>query len=174
MSIEHNAILLENFRGSLAGYERSMLGAMTASAAFFLISLRLDSTSSVEGLYGELLQWQRGYCPRVLLLAWRLCSLGDSKGRGSALWPQATRRTKTRHWEVIFDSDSRSILSSRQRALLSGDSPPDLCSPTVRRSRSWGKAEPPWSACVIRVFLGCTWSVSSLGEAAMASIRITV
>ena len=54
MSIEHDAILLENFRGSIAGYERSVLGAMTASAAFFLISFRLDSTSSVEVLYGEL------------------------------------------------------------------------------------------------------------------------
>ena len=56
MPVEREAILIENIRGCLELYQRSIIWAMTAAAAFFLLSLRqFDSVQpTVPILYLEL------------------------------------------------------------------------------------------------------------------------
>ena len=56
MALDHNVILVENFRESLNLYQRSLVWAMTAAAAFFMLtlSLRNPKLPSVSVLYGEL------------------------------------------------------------------------------------------------------------------------
>ena len=56
MALERDSILVENLRESLNLYQRSLVWAMTASAAFFVLTLTLgDSTvPPVSVLYGRL------------------------------------------------------------------------------------------------------------------------
>jgi len=56
MSLDRDTILVENFRQSLDLYQRSLVWAMTASAAFFILSLNLGDPqfSTVSVLYGRL------------------------------------------------------------------------------------------------------------------------
>ena len=56
MPLDHDVILVENFRESLSLYQRSLVWAMTASAAFFMLTLSLGDPKlpSVSVLYGQL------------------------------------------------------------------------------------------------------------------------
>jgi hypothetical protein len=55
MALDRDAILVENLRSSLDLYQRSLVWAMTASAAFFVLTFSLsDPSSSVTVLYGTL------------------------------------------------------------------------------------------------------------------------
>ena len=55
MAIERDKILVDNLRESLNLYQRSLVWAMTAAAAFFIFSLSLGNPSmpSIPVLYGE-------------------------------------------------------------------------------------------------------------------------
>jgi hypothetical protein len=54
--VEREAILVDNIRGCLDLYQRSIVWAMTASLVFFLLSLRLGNTAQppVQILYAEM------------------------------------------------------------------------------------------------------------------------
>lgn len=56
MPVEREAILIDNIRGCLDLYQRSIVWAITASLVFFLLSLRLGNTAQppVQILYAEL------------------------------------------------------------------------------------------------------------------------
>lgn len=56
MALDHDVILVENFRQSLDLYQRSLVWAMTAAAAFFVLTLSLGDSKlpSVSILYGQL------------------------------------------------------------------------------------------------------------------------
>ena len=56
MALDHDVILVENFRESLDLYQRSLVWAMTASSAFFVLTLSLGDSRfpSVSVLYGQL------------------------------------------------------------------------------------------------------------------------
>lgn len=56
MALERNTILADNLRESLNLYQRSLVWAMTASAAFFVLSVTLGDpvVPSVPVLYGKL------------------------------------------------------------------------------------------------------------------------
>ena len=55
MALDRDEILVANLRASLDLYQRSLVWAMTASAAFFVLTFRLgDPASTVSVLYGEL------------------------------------------------------------------------------------------------------------------------
>jgi len=56
MALERDAILIENLRESLSLYQRSLVWAMTAGAAFFILSFSLADPKmpSIPVLYGEL------------------------------------------------------------------------------------------------------------------------
>ena len=56
MALDPDVILVENFRESLNLYQRSLVWAMTASAAFFVLTLSLGDPKlpSVSVLYGQL------------------------------------------------------------------------------------------------------------------------
>ena len=56
MAIERDMILIDNLRESLNLYQRSLIWAMTAAAAFFILSVNLGNPTmpSVPILYGEL------------------------------------------------------------------------------------------------------------------------
>lgn len=56
MALDHDVILVENFRQSLDLYQRSLVWAMTAAAAFFVLTLSLGDSKlpSVPVPYGQL------------------------------------------------------------------------------------------------------------------------
>jgi hypothetical protein len=56
MALDEDTILLENFRESLQLYQRALVWAMTAAAAFFLLTLSLGDPqpASISILYGRL------------------------------------------------------------------------------------------------------------------------
>ena len=56
MALDHDVILVENFRESLDLYQRSLVWAMTASSAFFVLTLSLGDAQlpSISVLYGKL------------------------------------------------------------------------------------------------------------------------
>jgi hypothetical protein len=56
MSLDRDAILLDNLRASLDLYQRSLVWAMTAAAAFFVLTLSLGDSNlpSISVLYGQL------------------------------------------------------------------------------------------------------------------------
>jgi hypothetical protein len=56
MAIDRDAVLVDNLRASLDLYQRSLVWAMTASAAFFVLTLGLGDPArpTISVLYGEL------------------------------------------------------------------------------------------------------------------------
>jgi hypothetical protein len=90
MALERDKILADNLRESLNLYQRSLVWAMTAAAAFFIItfSLRNPTAPSVSILYGELSRpaaWMLAFALSIVLGVLAGSALGNAKATLSRL-----------------------------------------------------------------------------------------
>jgi hypothetical protein len=97
MPLERDAILLDNLKGTLALYQRAVLWSMTASAVFFLLSLRLrnPNRAPIQVLYGELsveAAWALALALFFLLGGFALSMLGRAEALLAELNPPITVR----------------------------------------------------------------------------------